>query len=184
MRSQLNAQEERRASDTAAQNAAAMAQRQMEEVKRNPDFADTVRDPDLPQEYEQDLGPDVSKAHAVANLASDARERIYWLNKNKRERRIVESSPGHLLKENPKMLAIAQEAEQPDGMEHAASEPMTAGSKRRMRGSYDVSHGMKTLGVEGEGLSALTDVSSEHRAVTNEQSEESGAKSRVRAFFD
>lgn len=180
----LNMQEQNRASDQAAEAAAQMARQQMEEVKRNPDFADTIRDADLPADYKQDLGPDASKAHAVANLSKSARERIYWLNKNKRERRIVESQAGHLLKENPKMLAIAQEGVQPAGIEAADSEPMTAGQKRRMRGSFDVSHALKTLGVENAGLEALTKATAEHRTVTNEQQEESGVKSKVRAFFD
>lgn len=177
-------QKEERADNAASQHASEMARRQMEEQLHNPQFAETIRDPDLGTKYEQDLGPDTSKAHAVSNLDEDARERVYWKTLNRAERRISESEPGFLLKENPYLLALAQDAEKPDGIQRADSKPLTASERRKVRGSYEVSNALKQLGVDSKGLDALTTATAEHRTVTNERESESSVKNRVKAFFD
>lgn len=177
-------EERQRASNAATEQASAMARQQMEETLRNPQFAETIRDPDLEDKYERDVGPDVSKAHAVANLDDADKERNYWLTKNRTERRITESRAGMLLKENPGLLAVAQQARKPSGIEAADSKPMTTKERRKMRGSYEVSHSIKSLGVDAKGLESLTTATAEHRTVTNEQEQSEGVKNRVRAFFD
>jgi len=72
---QKRMQREERADNAASQQASEMSRRQMEEKLHNPQFAETIRDPDLGRKYEKDLGPDTSKAHAVSNLSEDG-ERV------------------------------------------------------------------------------------------------------------
>lgn len=177
-------QDEQRAADSASQQASEMARRQMEEKLHNPQFAETIRDPDLEDTYQKDIGPEVSKAHAVANRAQGERDRIYWKTVNKRERRIAESNPGFLLQENPLLLSLAQGANKPDKMSQVSSVPLTTKEKRKMRGSYEVSEAIKSLGIDNRGLEALTTATAEHRTVTNEQESENNIRNRVRAFFD
>ena len=177
-------QDEQRAAESASQRAGEMARQQMEEKLHNPQFAETIRDPDLEKKYEEDIGPDVSKAHAVANRDSTERDRIYWKTLNKRERRIAESNPGFLLKENPMLLALAQDARKPEKIALADSQPLTSKEKRKMRGSFEVSEAIKSLGIDNRGLESLTTATAEHRTVTNQNEQEQGMKSRVRAFFD
>jgi len=124
------------------------------------------------------------KAHAVSNLSEDARERVYWKTLNKAERRVTESEPGFLLKENPYLLALAQDAEKPEGIQRADSKPLTSSERRKLRASFDVSNALKQLGVDKAGLDALTTATAEHRTVTNERESESNVKNRVKAFFD
>jgi len=181
---QKRLQEEQRASDAATQQASEMARRQMEETLHNPQFAEEIRDSDLEGKYDRDVGPETSKAHAVANLEESDNERIYWKTLNRAERRMVESKPGFLLKENPGLLAVAQDAIKDRDYQHADTAPLTSSEKRKMRSAYDVSRALKSLGVDGRGLDALTTATAEHRTVTNESEQQSGAKSRIRAFFD
>ncbi len=181
---QKRMQREERADNAASQQASEMSRRQMEEKLHNPQFAETIRDPDLGRKYEKDLGPDTSKAHAVSNLSEDARERVYWKTLNRAERRVTESEPGFLLKENPYLLALAQNAEKPEGIQRADSKPLTSSERRKVRGSYEVSNALKQLGVDSKGLDALTTATAEHRTVTNERESESNVKNRVKAFFD
>lgn len=182
--------DEQRAGDRAASTASSMSQQQVKQRIQNPEFADKIRDSDLPDEgpyswLKEDMGPTASGAYATSNLPGDHFEQLYFLNRNLRERHITESNPGFLLKEHPKLLAIAQGDVEPPGMEHVdeKKKPMQSDEKRVLREAYSAVTALQSLGIEKAGLEGLTTATAEHRTVTDERQNQSATREKVEAFF-
>lgn len=182
--------DEQRAGDRAASTASQMSQQQVKQRIQNPEFADKIRDADLPDDgpyswLQEDLGPVLSGAYATANLPGDFFEQLYFLNRNLRERHITESNPGFLLKEHPKLLAIAQGDVEPPGMQHVdeKKKPMQSDEKRVTREAYDAVTALQSLGINQAGLEGLTTATAEHRTVTDERQNKSATREKVEAFF-
>lgn len=179
-----------RARDRAASTASQMSQQSVQKRIQNPEFADKIRDSDLPEDGAYDwlkefMGPTTSGAYATANLPEDFFEQIYFLNRNTRERHLVEAEPGFLLKEHPKLLAIAQGDIEPKGMQHVdkKKKPMQSDERRVLREGYDVATALQSLGIERAGLEGLTTATAEHRTVTDERQNKSATREKVEAFF-
>jgi len=182
--------DEQRAGDSAAQQASAMSQQRIKERMQNPEFADKIRDSDLPDDgpyswLDEELGPSTSGAYATANLPGDQYEQLYFLNRNLRERHLRESNPGHLLTEHPTLLAIAQGDAPRSGMKHVDKHrrPKSSDSKRALREAYGAATALQSLGIDKAGLEGLTTATAEHRTVTDERSNKSASRQKVEAFF-
>lgn len=182
--------DEQRAGERAATAASSMSQQQVKQRIQNPEFADKIRDADLPDDgaygwLEDHLGPSISGAYATGNLPDEFFEQLYFLNRNLRERHLTESNPGFLLKEHPKLLAIAHGEVEPPGMEHVdeKKKPMQSDEKRVLREAYDAVTALQSLGIEKAGLEGLTTATAEHRTVTDERQNKSATREKVEAFF-
>jgi hypothetical protein len=187
---QQRVRDQERASDSAARTASSMSEQRVKNRIQNPEFADKIRDSDLPEDgpyswLDEDMGPVSSGAYATANLPEDHFEQQYFLNRNLRERHIVESNPGFLLKENPKLLAIAHGDVEPAGMEmiDEKKKPMASDEKRVLREAYGAVTALQSLGIEKAGLEGLTTATAEHRTVTDERQNKSATREKVEAFF-
>jgi len=182
--------DEQRAADGAASTASQMSQQEVRERIQNPEFADKIRDSDLPEDgpyawLDETMGPVTSGAYATANLPSDQYEQLYFLNRNLRERHLVESNPGFLLKENPELLVIAHGDIEPPGMHHVDDnkKPMSSDEKRVLREGYSAVTALQSLGIDKAGLEGLTTATAEHRTVTDERQNKSATREKVEAFF-
>jgi hypothetical protein len=187
---QQDLRDQERASDAASQTASAMSQQRVKSRIQNPEFADKIRDADLDDDgpyswLREDMGPVTSGAYATANLPGDFFEQIYFLNRNLRERHVTESNPGYLLKEHPKLLAIAQGDVEPAGMQHVdeKKKPLASDERRVLREGYSAVTALQSLGIEKAGLEGLTTATAEHRTVTDERQNKSATREKVEAFF-
>jgi len=190
MRKQQQIRDEERASDSAASTASAMSHQRVKERKQNPEFADKIRDSDLPEDgpyswLDEHLGPSTSGAYATANLPPEQYEQIYFLNRNLRERHLVESNPGYLLKEHPALLSIATGQTEAPGMDMVDEQfkPKKSPDRRVLREAYQAVTALQSLGIEAKGLEGLTTATAEHRTVTDELQNKSATREKVEAFF-
>lgn len=190
VQAQQELRDQERAGDRAASTASSMSQQQVKQRIQNPEFADKLRTADLPKDgpyswLDESMGPVTSGAYATANLPADHFEQIYFLNRNLRERHITEANPGFLLKEHPKLLAIAQGDIEPPGMEHVdeKKKPMQSDERRVLREAHNAVTALQSLGIERAGLEGLTTATAEHRTVTDERQNRSATREKVEAFF-
>lgn len=173
------------ASSSANRAAMASASQQAQETLFNPHFFDELRDPDVDSELydwlEDELGPVLSGAHIVGNRDEHYEHQQQWLNQNRAERQIAERTPGRLLRNNPYLLAVAQDVSSPS--DPAFREPMTQPKRRVTRDAYDVATTLQSLSVGGYGLDSVTTATAESRVVKNDR-EKSGTASRLKKVFE
>jgi hypothetical protein len=173
----LNKQEEQQLTASAQQTAMQVAQRQQEKTLQNEYFLNELRDSDLDSELfdwlEEEFPTMFSGAHAVSNRGNTWDREADLLTYSKRERLKAERTPGRLLKDRPRLLAIAQGADSPQ--DPAYREPLTPRKERAIYGAAEVSADLMALSKNSAGLDATTTATTENR-VKREGSEESTSK--------
>jgi len=92
---------------------------------------------------------------------------------NKRARLIAEGTPGRLLKDRPKLNAIAQGVSSPNDSQFR--EPLTPREKRAINGGAEIAADLMALSKNRAGLDATTTATTENR-VKRESAEESSSK--------
>lgn len=118
---------------------------------------EALRDPDVDDRLASRLGAELSGAHVVANREERAREAERLLTQNEVERTLAERESGRLCSGN--VLSVAQQTI--GRRDRSPKPPHTPDEKRQIRAAGDVAASLKTLGVDGRGIDALTTASAE-----------------------
>lgn len=168
-----------------AQLAQQMSKRGIEERIQNPEFFREYTDPDLDSALHdwvrEEFGPLASSAHVLGHRDEHYERKSEWLDLNKAERMIVESTPGRILREHLDVLRVFQGATH--GTDKTMRQPMTQDEKRVVRDGMEVVTNRKSLSVGGKGSDALTTATSEHRQVRNEEEDVSTARGYLRKYI-
>jgi len=174
---QMDRQEDRQLTASAQQTAMQAAQRQQEKTLQNEYFLNELRDADIDSDLyewvEEEFPTFFSGAHAVGNRGETWDREADLKNFNKRERLMAERSPGRLLQDRPRLLAIAQGCDSPQDPEFR--EPLTPRKERAIAGAAEVSSDLMSLAKGRAGLDATTTATTENR-VKRESAEESTSK--------
>ena len=104
------------------------------------------------------------------------------------ERLIAESNPGRSLRENPRLLALAQgirgSEQYPNPTDDPAFRtPMTAAERRVAREAGKVATVQQSLGADGKGIDSQTTVKTENETITSESEEKRGLRQRIGGVF-
>lgn len=176
----LREQEEVEASLSGQESAVRAAMKQFEDVKRNADFVDALRevgiDSDKYDWVEDELGALVAGVHLIANRKEAYRDYARYLNRNRVERKIAQHSPGRLCKGTT--LKIAQRVHGRSDKE--VRDPYLSDDRQQLRLSASAATAFHTLGVNAEGLSAVGDVTAVSRV---ERSEETSKMEKASGFL-
>lgn len=173
---QKRQREELQDHSVSSQQAAQQAERLVEEQK-TPEFLEEFRDTDFPEWVEEELGPETSQVWAIANETRSDHRRHRWLNENRSERVISEHEPGRLCR-GP-LLELAQGVN--DRPDIGVATDQTDRERRHVREAEEAKTALQSLGVEGRGLSAVTEAIHTTRTESKEEGEESG---RVRGALN
>lgn len=169
-----NRQRDMQAADMASRAAMSAAAERQQETLFNPGFYEKVRDPDVDSNVynwvRDEFGPEFSGSHVSAFRDSNFPLRQELLNANMAERFIAENTPGRLLRENPKLNALAQgltgTEEHPDPTDNPDyREPLKQRERRIIRAAADAATSYQSLGTEGFGLESVTTATAESRVV-------------------
>lgn len=128
---------------------------------------EALRDADVDPDAAQRLGAQLSGAHVVANREESARESERLLTENEVERVIHERESGRLC--DGHIQAIAQETVGRSDRDPRPRHPPD--ERRKLRAAGEVAADLKTLGVDGRGIEALTTASA--RASVDIESDDS-----------
>lgn len=187
----LQGRHEMEIEQTGNRAATQVAAREAKKTLKNPEFLGQIQDPDVDTDLfdwvEDEFGPVFSGAHILGDRGEYFEQQQEMLNRNKVERMVAERNPGRLLRENPRMLALAQgirgTEQHPDPTKNPAfREPLTTKKQRVIRDAAEIATTRQTLGIEGRGLDAVANATVENRTVTNEDKEASAA-STVKEVF-
>lgn len=177
---QLEAQGQQAAAQVAAQEA--------RELLKNPEFLSQIQeadvDTDLYDWVRDEYGPVFSGSHILGNREDHYEEQQEMLNRNKAERMLAERTPGRLLRENPRMLALAQGVpgtkKHPDPTDDPAFRaPLSSQKRRVIRDAAEVATTKQTLAIAMGAIDAVANATVENRTISNEEKSESriaGAK--------
>jgi len=170
----MDRQEDQQLTASAQQTAMQAAQRQQEKTLQNEYFLNELRDADIDSElYDwvtEEFPTLFSGAHAVGNRDDTWDREADLKNFNKRERLKAERTPGRLLQDRPRLLAIAQGCDSPHDAEFR--EPLTPRKERAIFGAAEISSDLMSLAKNRAGLDATTTATTENR-VKRESSEQS-----------
>jgi len=170
----MDRQEDQQLTASAQQTAMQAAQRQQEKTLQNEYFLNELRDADIDSElYDwvtEEFPTLFSGAHAVGNRDDTWDREADLKNFNKRERLKAERTPGRLLQDRPRLLAIAQGCDSPHDAEFR--EPLTQRKERAIFGAAEISSDLMSLAKNRAGLDATTTATTENR-VKRESSEQS-----------
>jgi len=173
-REQMERQEEQQLRASAQQTAMQAAQRQQEKTLQNEYFLNELRDADIDSELYDWLTEEYptlfSGAHAVGNRDETWDREADLKNFNLRERLKAERSPGRLLQDRPRLLAIAQGADSPSDPMYR--EPLTPRKERAIDGAAEIASDLMSLASGRAGLDATTTATTENR-VKRESAEQS-----------
>jgi len=173
-REHMNRREEQQLAASAQQTAMQAAARTQEKTLQNEYFLNELRDADIDSElydWLEDEYPTLfSGAHAVGNRGDTWDREADLLNFSKRERLKAERTPGRLLKDRPRLLAIAQGYDSPNDPEFR--EPLTPRKERAIYGAAEISSDLMSLAKNRAGLDATTTATTENR-VKRESAEQS-----------
>lgn len=187
----LEAAHEMRIEEQSQQAGAQAAVAEARELLKNPEFLSQIQDADVDTDLhdwvEDEYGPVFSDAHILGNREDHFEEQQEFLNRNKAERLIAERSPGRLLRENPKLLAIAQgirgTKQYPDPTNNPEfREPMTSQKRRVTRDAAEVATSRQSLAIAMAAIDAVANATVENRTISNEERESSRAASVKEAF--
>lgn len=188
----LRQQHEYRKGEIGQRAATQIAAEEAQHRVKNPEFLKQLQDPDVDSDLwnwvEDELGPPLSGAHILGNRSEHFEEQQSLLNRNKAQRMVAERSPGRLLREHPRLLALAQgirgTKQHPDPTKHPEfRDPLTPRKERVIRDAAEVMTNRQTLSIDGAGLDATANATVENRTVTNEERDEGGLKSRAKEVF-
>jgi hypothetical protein len=161
---------------TGAAVRAAMS-KQVENLQ-NPDFLEAIQDPDVDTPVHDwlsaELGPVLSGAHVLGERPPEYGEVADLLEGNAAERYIAERSPGRFLREDPELLAIAQDVHGVD--DPAFRAPIDSARRRVVREAHDVAAQRKTMSIDGAGRDTVGAVQTETK--TNRRSDEQRSSER------
>lgn len=191
-RQTLKDQHEMKMEETGHRAATQMAAEEARHRVKNPEFLKQLQDPDADTDLwnwlEDEYGPTMSGSHILGHRSEHYEEQQDLLNRNKAERMVAERSPGRLLRENPRMLALAQGIQgtdnHPDPTTNPAfREPLTSRKKRVIRDAAEVMTTRQTLSIGGRGVDAVSAATVENRTVTNEEQDSKGIRGRAKEVF-
>jgi len=176
-----------------SQLAGQMAAEESQHTIQNPEFLKQLQEPDADTAVwdwlEDEMGPALSGSHIIGQRGDHYEEQQELLNRSLVERIIAERSPGRLLRDKPRLLAIAQGVEElkghdPDPNDHPAYRaPLTSRKKARLRQLHEIITQRQSLSIGGEGLAAVANATVENRTVSNEEREENGAAGRLSRLY-
>jgi hypothetical protein len=179
----LDDTEERQSQQQASAAAVKTAAREHRENRDK--FVEELRDLGIngedAEQIADEFGIETAGVYALANEDEDDYRRHKYLNRNKRERRRASRSPGWLAERHPEFIALARgEARRPDS---GATKPMTQRERQKLHETFEAKTALHSLGKDGEGLSAVSEITAvtEHRRQTDaeEQDDSGGVVSRV-----
>lgn len=174
------------------QAATRVATEQDREKIKNPEFLAQLQDADVDSDLydwvEDEFGPVFSGAHILGDRGEYYEEQQEFLNRNKVERMVAERKPGRLLRENPKLLALAQgfqgTREKPDPTDHPEFRtPISSRKRRVVRDAGEIATTRQTLAIGGRGVDAVATATVENRTVTNEQRDHNRAAEKAKEVF-
>lgn len=179
----LDDQTEMQASSSAS---SAAIQQAAKEYRDNRDkFVDELRDlgisGDDAEEIADEFGVETAGVFALANEEEEDYRRHKFLNRNKRERVKSSREPGWLAQRNPEFIQLATGNHRREGQ--AGTQPLTARERHKMREVFEAKTALHSLAKDGEGLSAVSEITAvtEHRRSTDaeEEDESGGLTSRI-----
>jgi hypothetical protein len=176
---QLDDAEERQSQQQAS---AAAVRAAAEEYREDRDkFVEELRDLGISGEdadrIADEFGIETAGVYALANEEEEDYRRHKFLNRNKRERARASRSPGWLAERYPAFISLATGEHRRADV--AGVEPMTQREKRKLHETFEAKTALHSLGKEGEGLSAVSEITAvtEHRRQTDaEDQEDSGGR--------
>jgi len=189
---QMDKQHQQSMEQRQQQLAAQMARERSQETVRNPNFHSEIGDADVDSDQfdwiSDEFGPTFSKAHTHGHFHEDYGLERDILQPNVVERLIAESNPGRSLRENPRLLALAQgirgSEQYPNPTDDPAfRKPMTAAERRVAREAGKVATVQQSLGADGKGIDSQTTVKTENETITSESEEKRGLRQRIGGVF-
>jgi len=174
------------------QAAVQMAAEQSRRTVKNPEFLSQLQEADLDTDLHDTLEDEIGVLASGSNIKG-VRGETYaeeqdLLVKNAIERVIAEGSPGRLLRENPRMHAIAQgltgTRQYPDPTDRPGyTEPVDSSDRRALRHAKDAIVNHQSLSIEGRGIDAVANATVERRSVDQSETEASGMTGRLKGVF-
>ena len=153
------------------QTAMNAAMQQQAQEKQNPEFVDALRKVGVNSEkydwIEDELGALIADVHLIANRQEGYRDYARYLNRNRVERKIAQHTPGRLCKGNTRL--IAQRVHKRDDKDER--EPWLSDDRQQLRLAAPAATAFHTLGVNGEGLSAVGDVTAVSRVERSQETD-------------
>jgi hypothetical protein len=152
----------------------------MQEFRQNPEFLELLRDAGLEDSVDEELGPMTSGAHVTAFREEDFENRRRWLNMAKGEQILTERDRGRLAKKT----AIARAAHAVfGGSEPEPPDDFSSADKRDIREAMSAVTSLQSLGVQGEGLSAVSEITAVSKTETDEKSDSRSIKDKVMSIY-
>jgi len=163
------------------QAAATTMEEAMRQGRNQEQFLERFRDIDVKgddgEHILDEFGVELSGIFAVANEDEDDYRRHKWLDRNKTERFRAARNPGRLCR-GP-ILALATGVHR--RAEKQAPQPLSQTERRRVGEVMEAKTALHSLGKEGEGLSAVSEVTAvtEHRRETEPDDDSGGIISKI-----
>lgn len=188
----LEQQHELKMERTGTQAAASAAVQKQAKKLENPEFLGQLQDEDVDTEVfdwvADEAGPVFSGSHILGHRSEHYEEQQDLLNRNKGERLVAERSPGRLLRENPRMLALAMGLQGTEQYPDPTDRPefraaMTSRKKRVARDAMEVATNRQSLSIGGRGIDAVSNVTVENRSMAREEKSEDSVAGRVKEVF-
>ena len=153
---QIADQEELQAAAAASSQGVRTAAQKFMEERDN--FLDELAKPEVDSEdfgnLSGILGPDLSRAHILANKTKADLRRHRFLNENEMERIEHDHNPGRLCK-GPFAAMMQGVHDRPD---QPVKKPLTQDEKRKIRQAGEVKYSRQTLGEDKAGLKAVSEI--------------------------
>lgn len=168
-----------------------VAAEKVSEVHKNPEFVDKLQDLGITSEtfdwIEEEYGVELAGAHIFGNRNSGYTESVELLSRNTSSMLVAEATPGRLLRENPLMRVVAlglhHRVERKEDPLEELQPPATPKEKRGIRAASDLETNLKSMAEEGEGLDAVSTVTTERKQQTDDESE-STVEETTLSFLD
>lgn len=167
---QKRRQEEMQAQGAASQHASSLAAQDLDELSTS-EFIETLFEDDVDSQFfnelSDQLGPELSRLHALANEGEEEMRRHRWLNENRAEQILHEHNPGRLC--SGPFLRLAQGVNQsPD---RAVTDELTSYEERMIREALQVKTAKQSLAQDARGLRSFTEATAVSRVEHPDDSE-------------
>jgi len=188
----LEQQHELKMERVGAKAAANAAMQKQQKKLENPEFLGQLQNADVDTEVfdwvADEAGPVFSGAHILGHRSEHYEEQQDLLNRNKGERLVAEQTPGRLLRENPRLLALAMGLQGTEQYPDPTDQPefraaMSSPDKRVMRDAMEVATNRQSLSIGGRGVDAVSNVTVENRSMAREETSEDSVAGRVKEVF-